>query len=174
MRRYRVEVDGRTHVIDVNELTAHEFQVTVGDEAFTVTLSAAEDLPESVISPDVAEVQARDVNGPDNPLSASRFRPAAPDALPSIVPKAPPPLPPSPERAPGSIMAVKAPMPGTITTIEVKTGDRVNTGQVLLKLEAMKMINAIKSPRDGIVADVPVHAGQSVGYGHVLVAFEEN
>ena len=35
MRRYRVEVAGRPHVIDVHELTAHEFSVTVGDEQFT-------------------------------------------------------------------------------------------------------------------------------------------
>ncbi len=46
-------------------------------------------------------------------------------------------------------------MPGTITAVEVKAGDAVKTGQVLVQLEAMKMVNAIKSPRDGVVADGP-------------------
>lgn len=171
MRRYHVEVGGRTHVIDVNELTANEFQVTVGDQAFTVSLSAAEDLPEAVISPDIAQV----TNGEgDEHLSAARFKPIAPDALPSMVPAAPPKLPPSPERRAVAINAVKAPMPGTVTSVEVAAGDEVKTGQVLLKLEAMKMVNAIKAPRDGVIADVPVTPGQSVGYGHVLVAFKES
>lgn len=174
MRRYRVEVGGRTHTIDVNELSAHEFQVTVGDQAFSVTLSAAEDLPEAVISPDISEVQGGNGGAWEETLSASRFKPTTPDALPSMVPAAPPPLPPSPERTPATIKTVKAPMPGTVTSVDVKAGDQVKTGQVLLKLEAMKMVNAIKSPRDGVVADVPVAAGQAVGYGHVLVAFEEN
>jgi glutaconyl-CoA decarboxylase len=167
MRRYRVEVAGRPHVIDVHELSAHEFSVTVGDEQFSVTLSSAEDLPEAVISPDMA-----DVSDGHAQLSAARFRPAAPDSLPSLVPAAPPPIAPSPLRAVRG--AISAPMPGTIVSIEVNPGDQVRAGQVLLKLEAMKMVNAIKSPRDGTVASVPVHAGQGVTYGQVLVAFGED
>lgn len=166
MRRYRVEVGGRRHVIDVLELGADNFGVTVGDQRYEVTLSAAEDLPEAVISPDMA-----DVNDSSGPPSAARFRPAAPDSLPSLVPAAPPPIAPSPLRAVrGSICS---PMPGTIVAVEVSPGDLVTAGQVLLKLEAMKMVNAIKSPRDGAIAAIPVQTGQSVTYGQVLVAFAE-
>jgi biotin carboxyl carrier protein len=177
MRRYHVEVGGKTHVIDVDELSAHEFQVSVGDQKFTVTLSSAEDVAEAVISPDMGLVT--NGNGhtaltPVEDLSAAKFRPVAPDALPSMVPAAPPKLPPSPDRRASSIGALKAPMPGTVTAVEVSAGDEVKTGQVLLKLEAMKMVNAIKSPRDGGVAEVMVQPGQSVGYGHVLVVFKEN
>jgi 3-methylcrotonyl-CoA carboxylase alpha subunit len=64
-------------------------------------------------------------------------------------------------------------MPGTITSVEVKPGDDVTVGQVLVKLEAMKMINAIKAAQAGRIAAVPVRPGQSVGYGDHLVAFEE-
>jgi biotin carboxyl carrier protein len=166
MRRYRVEVGGRPHVIDVHELSAHTFSVTVGGQQFHVSLSAAEDLPEAVISPDMA-----DVSDGTAQLSAARFRPAAPETLPSLVPAAPPPIAPSPLRpVRGSI---SAPMPGTIVAVDVSPGDQVRTGQVVVKLEAMKMINAIKSPRDGAIAAVPVQAGQSVTYGQVLVAFAE-
>jgi biotin carboxyl carrier protein len=176
MRRYHVEVGGKTHVIDVNELTAHEFQVVVGEQEFTVTLSSAEDVPEAVIAPDMGQPRNGDRNG-GNPsaetLSAAKFRPAPPDSLRSMVPAAPPKLPPSPVRT-AAVGAIKSPMPGTVTKVEVAPGDRVKSGQVLLRLEAMKMVNAIKSPRDGVIAELPVQAGQSVGYGHVLVVFEEN
>lgn len=166
MRRYRVEVDGRAHVIDVNELSARQFQVNVGEQQFAITLSAAEDVPEAVIAPGMP-----DANDDGTPLSAARFKPAAPDTLPSLVPTAPPPIAPSPLRAiRGNICA---PMPGTIVAVEVNPGDRVSAGQVLLKLEAMKMVNAIKSPRDGTIAAIPVQTGQSVTYGQVLVAFGE-
>ena len=64
-------------------------------------------------------------------------------------------------------------MPGTIVSVHVATGDRVSAGQLVVKLEAMKMTNAIKAPQDGVVAEVRVQAGQSVGYGDVLVVFQE-
>jgi biotin carboxyl carrier protein len=177
MRRYHVEVGGKTHVIDVNEVTAHEFQVVVGNQEFTVKLSSAADIPETIISPEMGQVRSADRNGDGahepEPLSAARFRPPAPETLPSMVPMAPPRLPPSPDRTPGTVNVLKAPMPGTVTTVEVVAGAQVTTGQVLLKLEAMKMVNAIKSPREGVIADVPVRPGQSVGYGTVLVTFME-
>jgi biotin carboxyl carrier protein len=66
-----------------------------------------------------------------------------------------------------------APMPGTIVSVHVAAGERVSTGQLVVKLEAMKMTNAIKAPQDGVVAEVRAQAGQSVGYGDVLVVFQE-
>lgn len=166
MRRYRVEVGEQAHVIDVTEVTANTFTVTVGGQQFNVTLSAAEDVPEAVIAPGMA-----DVTDGAAQLSAARFRPAAPDTLPSMVPAALPPIAPSPLRAVKG--TVTAPMPGTIVSVEVAPGARVQPGDVLLKLEAMKMINAIKSPRDGAIATIPVQTGQSVTYGQVLVVFAE-
>lgn len=171
MRRYQVEVGGQTHVVDVQELSATEFHVSVAGQELDVTLSSGEDVPETIISPEIAP--AGDGAGVDRfvTLSAAPFKPAPPDKLTPMVPAALPPLPPPPDRgAPG---ALKAPMPGTITAVQAKAGDAVTTGQVLVKLEAMKMVNAIKSPRNGVVAAVLVQPGQNVGYGHVLVTFQE-
>jgi biotin carboxyl carrier protein len=64
-------------------------------------------------------------------------------------------------------------MPGTIVSVQVAPGDRVTAGQVVVKLEAMKMTNAVKAPQDAVVAEVRAQAGQAVGYGDVLVVFEE-
>ncbi len=65
--------------------------------------------------------------------------------------------------------SVKSPMPGTILSVEVKNGDKVSKGQVLLILEAMKMENEIVSPKDGIVANVHVKKGENVESGSHLV-----
>jgi biotin carboxyl carrier protein len=73
----------------------------------------------------------------------------------------------------GSAKEVLSPLPGVIVAILVKPGDRVQHGQELCTLEAMKMKNAIRSNREGIIASVGVNVGDQVNHGHVLMTFEE-
>jgi biotin carboxyl carrier protein len=73
----------------------------------------------------------------------------------------------------GSAMEVLSPLPGVIVAILVKPGDRVQHGQELCTLEAMKMKNAIRSNREGIIASIAVNVGDQVNHGHVLMTFEE-
>jgi len=70
--------------------------------------------------------------------------------------------------APEGAEIVKAPIPGTILKIEVKEGDSVKKGDVILILEAMKMENEILAPVDGTVATINVETGASVNSGDVL------
>ncbi len=67
--------------------------------------------------------------------------------------------------------SVTSPMPGTILKVNVKVGDSVKKGAVLMILEAMKMENEIMAPNDAVVASVAVSEGASVSTGDVLVAF---
>jgi len=64
---------------------------------------------------------------------------------------------------------VKSPIPGVIKRLFVSLGDRVEAGQPLLILEAMKMENEIQSPRTGTVARLNVSAGQNVALDEVLI-----
>ena len=64
---------------------------------------------------------------------------------------------------------VLAPLPGTVIKVLVAPGDRVEAGQLLLLLEAMKMQNEILSPAAGIVAQVAIKAGEQVGKDALLV-----
>lgn len=70
--------------------------------------------------------------------------------------------------APAGGETVKSPMPGTILDVKVKAGDKVEEGQVLMVLEAMKMENEISAPVSGTVASVNVSAGSTVASGDVL------
>lgn len=64
---------------------------------------------------------------------------------------------------------VSSPMPGNIIRVDVKEGDKVTSGQVLIILEAMKMENEIVAPKDGTVAQVVTSKGAVVETGSPLV-----
>ena len=66
-----------------------------------------------------------------------------------------------------------SPMPGKILQINVKTGDSVKSGQILLVMEAMKMEHTIKSPRTGIVTSIPWNTGDRVEGGIILMELEK-
>jgi len=65
-----------------------------------------------------------------------------------------------------------APLPGKITHVAVAVGDRVEKGDTLLVIEAMKMENEFRAGAAGTVAEVRVQAGQAVNAGDVLVVLE--
>lgn len=65
-----------------------------------------------------------------------------------------------------------APLPGTVTEIFVRAGDVIESGQVIVIIEAMKMKNSIRATRAGKVAEVFVSAGQAVAHKQPLVRFE--
>lgn len=62
-----------------------------------------------------------------------------------------------------------APMPGKVTRLLVAVGDRVEKGQALAVLEAMKMESRFEAPRDGTVTAVHVREGDQVEEGAVLL-----
>jgi biotin carboxyl carrier protein len=65
-----------------------------------------------------------------------------------------------------------APLPGTVVEVFVKEGDLIESGQVILIIEAMKMKNSIRSTRAGKISEVLVSALQTVAHKQPLVRFE--
>jgi 3-methylcrotonyl-CoA carboxylase alpha subunit len=68
---------------------------------------------------------------------------------------------------------VTAPFPGLIATVDVEEGQSVAAGDLLVTLEAMKMLHPVKASGSGVVASVLVVVGATVGGDAVLVRFEQ-
>jgi biotin carboxyl carrier protein len=65
--------------------------------------------------------------------------------------------------------ALEAPMPGTCREVFVAAGDKVEKGQRLVLIEAMKMEHEIRAPRAGVVSAVRAKKGEPVAPGTPLV-----
>lgn len=68
--------------------------------------------------------------------------------------------------------SIVAPMPGMVVSVEKSEGEKVNIGDTVVVLEAMKMQNALPSPKTGTVKAVHVAAGDSVDKDDVLLTIE--
>jgi biotin carboxyl carrier protein len=67
---------------------------------------------------------------------------------------------------------IVAPMPGMVVKVEVIEGDRIEPGQGLVIVEAMKMENELRASGAGIVSRVRVRAGDAVEKDQILVDLE--
>ena len=143
--KYTVTVAGNTYEVEIENLNARPILARVDGETFEVT-------PENNIH----------AGGGDNPRTAKM------PLTTGIVP----------EGEAGSTSSTNgkvlfAPLPGNVTEIYIKPGEEVQTGQVMLVIEAMKMKNSIRSTHAGKVATVLVSVGQTVTHKQALVEFEE-
>ena len=77
-------------------------------------------------------------------------------------------LPPEAEAGAGDGV-LKAPMVGQVVEVSAEAGATVAKGDVLVVLEAMKMVNQIVAPRDGVIDSVNVSVGDQVNAGQVLL-----
>jgi len=65
-----------------------------------------------------------------------------------------------------------SPMPGLLTELAVKVGQEVKAGEILAKIEAMKMENVLKAERDCVVEKLLATPGDSLAVDQAIVAFK--
>jgi biotin carboxyl carrier protein len=111
---------------------------------------------------DVERGQATVVKTDNAAPAAAQQKPAAPVAAPAAAP------------ASGSAEGEKltAPMPGIILDVKKNVGDRINKGDVVVILEAMKMESEITSPFEGTLVQISTSKGTHVNVGDVLVVIK--
>lgn len=71
-----------------------------------------------------------------------------------------------------NLKEIRSVIPGTILEIKTKKGQKAKEGEVLLLLEAMKMINEIHMPFDGKIKKINVEKGQRISKNYLMVELE--
>jgi biotin carboxyl carrier protein len=69
---------------------------------------------------------------------------------------------------------VFAPMTGIIRDILVKDGDEIHSGQLLLRIESMKLVLTVNSSNKGIINQIKVKTGQKVSAGDLILEININ
>jgi biotin carboxyl carrier protein len=77
-----------------------------------------------------------------------------------------------PESTTKAAGGVYAPMPGRLVALMVKVGDKVNAGQVVAILEAMKMENELKAGSAGKVKAINFNVGDNVSQDKPIMIIE--
>ncbi|MEA3045137.1 MAG: acetyl-CoA carboxylase biotin carboxyl carrier protein [Sphingomonadales bacterium] len=152
------------------------------EEAMRVDTDLVKKLAEMLDENDLSEIEVED-NGRrivvKRKLSGAPT-PAYAPAPPPAAPAAPAAAAPAPEPSAGSHPGlVKSPMVGTVFLAGepgaapfVSAGTRVEEGDTLLIIEAMKVMNPITAPRAGIVTQILVQDAQPVEYEQPLAIIE--
>ncbi len=146
MNKFEYKVQGVDYEVEIEEMEGNIAKVSVNGIPFEVELKQPINPAKAITRPKVVAPVAAAA-----PAPAPAARPAAP-AAPA-----------------GAGAAVKAPLPGTISSINVKVGDKVNAGDTVLVLEAMKMQNNIEAENSGTVTSILVNQGDSVMEGATLL-----
>jgi propionyl-CoA carboxylase alpha chain len=64
------------------------------------------------------------------------------------------------------------PMPGLVTLIHVEAGEKVEAGQPLAVVEAMKMENILRAQKSGVVKSVNAKQGESLAVDAIILEME--
>ena len=130
-----------------------EYTITVNDQAFHINIKKIQ-TDTAIVEVDGEEY----VVGVDRKVVRQHVEPL--DVKP--VKKMPAATTSRPTTSTFSANDILSPLPGLIMKVFVKEGEKVTNGQVLLKMEAMKMENEIKANRSGVVSQIFVKDGDTV------------
>ncbi len=156
MNKFQYKVQGVDYDVEIEEMEGNVAKVLVNGIRFEVELKQP-------INPAHATRKRHDMVQPTQAAQQQALATPQPAATGGASQPAAQPA------AAGSGSQVKSPLPGTITTVCVKVGDKVNMGDTVVVLEAMKMQNNIESEFAGTVTSVMVNTGDSVLEGAVLI-----
>ena len=149
MAKYEYKVKGVDYVVEIQDVEGNIANVTVNGIPFEVEMK----------QPVKSSKQKVKIIEESNSSTASSASAANASSATTTKPAA----------AAATGKPVVAPLPGTINEIKVKVGDKVNAGDTVVVLEAMKMQNNIDAETSGTIASINVNKGDAVMEGDTLV-----
>lgn len=158
MAKYEYKVKGVDYVVEIQDIEGNIANVTVNGIPFEVEMKQP-------VKSSKQKVKLSDVQ---NNISASSVASAGSAAGSSSAASSDS-ASSSKQATPAAGKPVVAPLPGTINEIKVKVGDKVNTGDTVVVLEAMKMQNSIDAETSGTITSINVNKGDAVMEGDTLV-----
>jgi biotin carboxyl carrier protein len=144
---YRVAVDGSEFVVDGKKTGLANYSLIVDNRSFEVDVDVMEDEYRVLVDGRSYHI---------NLLDERRMRVGG---LQSGI-------------QPQGRQNVAVPMPGKVIAVLVSEGDKVERGQGMVIVEAMKMENEVRCPIDGEVKEVRVKTGDALEAGAVLAVVE--
>jgi glutaconyl-CoA decarboxylase len=173
---FTLSVAGTQHKVEIQPGSGGASTVRLDGTSYQVQRDPA-DQQKILVNGQAHTVEVKELAGSaasvliDGMLQKVEIGREAPAPVVAPAPAAPSPATPMPAGA-GAGERVTAPLPGKILSVMVKVGDRVQRGDELCVIEAMKMGNSIKAMRDGIVREVLVSPGASVAFGALLLVID--
>ena len=153
MAKYEYKVKGVDYVVEIQDIEGNIANVTVNGIPFEVEMK----------QPVKSSKQKVKLTDGQNNISASSVASAGSAAGSSSAASSDS-ASSSKQATPAAGKPVVAPLPGTI-----KVGDKVNTGDTVVVLEAMKMQNSIDAETSGTITSINVNEGDAVMEGDTLV-----
>ena len=145
-REDEVTVDGTSYAIDIQGVGSHSlYSIIIDGKSYDVFIDEGEEDFRVVLWGGLFEVEVQDER--TRRLAGLKRGPVAPV---------------------GEVL-VKAPMPGVVVEVLVSEGQSVETGDIVVVLESMKMQQEFKSPRPGVIHNVRVMAGDRVDQNQIMV-----
>ena len=157
MKTYQYKVQGVDYEVEIVEVEGKIAKVNVNGIPFEIEMQK----PINAAKHPALAATKRTTSAAPAEVAAPAAEPAPAKPAPQAAPQAAAPA--------GAGTPVKAPLPGTINAINVKVGDKVGIGDIVIVLEAMKMQNNIEAEQAGTVTSITVNVGDSVMEGAVML-----
>lgn len=155
MAKYQYTVKGVDYEVEIQDIEGNIANVTVNGIPFEVEMKQPVKAGKQKVKLGGEQTVKSENNNSSSTSAANAI--AAPTGKPAAAAAGKP---------------VVAPLPGTINEIKVKVGDKVNAGDTVVILEAMKMQNNIEAEKDGKVTAICVKPGQAVLEEDALIVIE--
>jgi biotin carboxyl carrier protein len=147
---YTLSVDDVIYKVDIAKIGKHEYSILHNDRSFNVEIvEKSEPKNYSIVTGDecfdveIIDTESKYIQSRNNAVVES-----------------------------GDLI-IRSPMPGRVVGVHVKTGDKVEAGQTVVVLSAMKMESEYKAGKAGIVTEIAVNAGDTVENNQLLIVIEE-